>query len=390
MFRSPFVRLFLSLAAFGLTAPWLPRAMLVILFTCSSIIKDLLFWVMPGMVAVFVASALAPFGRRTPLLLLALAIFEACSNWFSTLLALASALGAAAPQALPQAPADGLEALIRLHAWKPEWWSAQSGVAMGLILGLFIALGPLRSFALPLQKARTVAQNALARLFLPIVPLFVVGFAGDLWVRGTFNLLAGPFLKILALLFVGLMIYLALLFGLATGFNPSRWWKAIMRCLPSGMLAATSMSSVATLPVTLQAAEQNLKNPLLARLLIPATVNIQMPGDCFANVFLALALLPAFGISWPSPHSLLLFLGGFILSRFAAAGITGGAILLMIPLYEKYLGFNAEMSSLMIALNLLLDPMITSANVLGNGALAMLFERFMGRHFVQQEGPVWS
>jgi hypothetical protein len=390
MFRSPFIRLLVALIAFGLLAPWLPRGVLVILFSCSSLIKDVLLWVMPAMVAVFVASALAPFGRRTPLLLLALAIFEACSNGASTVLALLAGQGAAAPQALPQPPSSGLDALLHLQAWKPEWWSAQSGVVLGLLLGLIIALGPLRSLALPLQQARTLAQGALSRYFLPVVPLFVVGFASDLWVRGTLGFLAGPFLKILILLMVALVGYLALLFGLATGFQPGRWWRAIMHCLPSGMLAATSMSSVATLPVTLEAAEKNLRNPLLARLLIPATVNIQMPGDCFANVFLALAVLPAFGISYPSFHSLGLFVGGFVLSRFAAAGITGGAILLMIPLYEKYLGFTPEMSSLMIALNLLLDPIITSANVLGNGALAMLFERSMGRLFVQQEGPLWS
>jgi hypothetical protein len=390
MLRSPFLRLLIALSLFALLASYLPRWGLTLLFSSSCLIKDLLFWVMPAMVAVFVASALAPFGKRTPLLLLCLALFEALSNGVSTLLALGAGLLAAAPAELPQSPADGLEAWFRLAGLRPAWWSAQLGVAVGVAVGALVAMGPLRLLALPLQRARQLAQEGLARWFLPVVPLFVVGFTADLWVRGVLGMVAGPFVSILFWLLAGLLAYLAFLFGLGARFQPARWWRAWVGCLPSGALAATSMSSVATLPVTLAAAEQNLRNPLLARLLIPATVNIQMPGDCFANVFLALAVMPAFGVPLPSASMLFWFMGGFILSRFAAAGVTGGAILLMLPLYEQYLGFTSEMCSLMIALNLLLDPVITSANVMGNGALAMVFERFFGRYFVQQEGPVWS
>jgi hypothetical protein len=390
MLRSPFARLLLALVAFGVVGPFLPLGILTALFSFSCLVKDFLALVLPAAVALFVASALAPFGRRTPLLLFCLALFELGSNGLSTLLAMCVGAVASMPVELPQGPATGLEAWFRLHHIAPTWWNAQTGVAVGLAAGLLVALGPLRQLALSLNRGRTFVQSLLSRWFLPAVPLFVVGFTADLWWRGALDLLVGPFLWTLLWLLLGLTAYLLLLFGIGSGFSPPVWWRALVNCLPSGTLAATSMSSVATLPVTILAAEKNLRHPFLARLLIPATVNIQMPGDCFANIFLALALLPAFGLSLPSWEGLALFAGVFVLSRFAAAGVTGGAILIMLPLYERYLGFSPEMCSVMIALNLLLDPVITAANVLGNGALAMVFERFLGRHFVQPEGPVWS
>ncbi len=43
----------------------------------------------------------------------------------------------------------------------------------------------------------------------------------------------------------------------------------------------------------------------------------------------------------------------------------------MIPILESHLGFNGEMISLITALYILFDPVITAANVMGNGAFAM-------------------
>ncbi|MFZ4100164.1 MAG: cation:dicarboxylate symporter family transporter, partial [Chlamydiia bacterium] len=185
-----------------------------------------------------------------------------------------------------------------------------------------------------------------------------------------------------------LFVYLAILFGMATGFRWRGWSRAVLNCLPSGLMAATTMSSDATLPVTLAGAEKNLHDPEIARLLIPATVNIQMPGDCFINIFLAFSLIPLFGLTHPAPMQLIAFWFSFVLARFAAVGVTGGAIWLMIPLYEQYLGFTPAMTSLMISFNLLLDPIVTSSNVMGNGALAMLFERLLGHRVLSSGKPL--
>ena len=46
----------------------------------------------------------------------------------------------------------------------------------------------------------------------------------------------------------------------------------------------------------------------------------------------------------------------------------------MLPILEQYLGFNAEMLSLITALYILFDPIITSVNILGNGAFAKVID----------------
>ena len=48
---------------------------------------------------------------------------------------------------------------------------------------------------------------------------------------------------------------------------------------------------------------------------------------------------------------------------------------MMLPIYENYLNFNPEMIAIILALNVVLDPLITSCNVMANGALCRVFEK---------------
>ena len=145
--------------------------------------------------------------------------------------------------------------------------------------------------------------------------------------------------------------------------------------IPAAVSGFSTMSSAASMPLTIIGAENSAKNKDLARSVIPATVNIHLIGDCFAIPILAYAVLKSFGMTEPSLLSYLTFSLYFVIAKFSVAAIPGGGILVMLPILEAYLGFNAEMMSLITALYVLFDPVITCANVLGNGAFAKLIDR---------------
>ena len=65
----------------------------------------------------------------------------------------------------------------------------------------------------------------------------------------------------------------------------------------------------------------------------------------------------------------------FVLAKFAVAAVPGGGVLVMLPVLEQHLGFNPMMLSLITTLYIIIDPLITSANVMGNGAFAMFFSK---------------
>ena len=63
----------------------------------------------------------------------------------------------------------------------------------------------------------------------------------------------------------------------------------------------------------------------------------------------------------------------------AAPGIPGGAIMAALGPLATILGFDEQMLALMIALYIAMDSFGTACNVTGDGALAVILNRFFGK-----------
>ena len=137
------------------------------------------------------------------------------------------------------------------------------------------------------------------------------------------------------------------------------------------------MSSLATMPLTLQAAKKNTKNPIVAETVVPFTVNIHLIGDTLAIPILALAILASFSNPFPTLEQYVIFASYFVMSRFAVAATPGGGILIALPILENYLKFSPEMSALLTTLFILFDPFATAVNVIGNGWFTLLVENYL-------------
>ena len=142
---------------------------------------------------------------------------------------------------------------------------------------------------------------------------------------------------------------------------------------PAMLTGFSTMSSASALPLLIDGVAKNTRHGA-SKGIVPISINIHLMGDCFAISILALAIIVSFGHPLPTLHEFFIFTVFFVLAKFAVAAVPGGGILVMIPILEKYLGFTPEMLSLITALYILFDPIVTSANVFGNGAFAQLFE----------------
>ncbi len=264
---------------------------------------------------------------------------------------------------------------------------------LGFIMIIFLVLLSYPSFPFLmrlLDKGLIGVNFVLKNIFSRVVPFFAFGFLLNLSHSGLLEDMTRYF-YVFAILFLTLASYLSLLFIIGARFNMLLAWKHFINTLPSGIIAFTSMSSAATMPYTIQGAEKNLQSPALARMIIPATTNIQQVGDCLINAFMCLIILLSFGKPIPSFYEWGLFTGAFIVARYATTAVAGGAILVMLPIYMMYLEFTPQEISLIVALNLVLDPFVTASNVLGNGALAILLEKLiLNLGFTPKNDPISS
>lgn len=257
-----------------------------------------------------------------------------------------------------------------------------------MFLGLFsgILLGWLTpSIAFKISDSLYSLINTILKVIMMIIPLLVGGFI----IKMNYDEVMGHIFRNYSLIFVvvaaAVYSYIALAYLFLNHLSLSKALTSLKNMLPAAIAGFGSMSSAAAMPLTLIGVEKNSQDPDLARSIVPATVNIHLIGDCFAIPIFAFAVMKSFGIEEPSFVNYLIFAGYFVLAKFSVAAVPGGGILVMLPILEAYLGFNAEMLSLITALYILFDPVITCANILGNGGLVMLIEKMCGLRLKTQE-----
>jgi Na+/H+-dicarboxylate symporter len=162
-----------------------------------------------------------------------------------------------------------------------------------------------------------------------------------------------------------------------SSLNIQKFFFYIKNVAPAVITGFGSMSSAAALPLSIKAAEENSSRRENSSIIVPASVNIHLVGDCFFIPMMALAITASFGFPLPEFSQYLVFAFYFVLAKFAVAAVPGGGILVMLPILQNYLGFSADMLGLITALYILFDPIITACNVAGNGAMALIFDKIV-------------
>ena len=242
-----------------------------------------------------------------------------------------------------------------------------------------LLLGVMASYLCPQPALRgaLILENLIHRLLRGIVytiPLFVAGFMLKLQYEGVIQVLLREYALILTTIALAQLSYIFVAYLSLDRFKLLSCLTSLKNMIPAALSGFSTMSSAASMPLTIMGAENNSRHKDLAAAVVPATVNIHLIGDCIAIPIFAYAVLKSYGMALPSLEAYLLFTVYFVMAKFSVAAVPGGGILVMLPILKQYLGFNAEMMSLITALYILFDPIITCINVLGNGAFVKLID----------------
>ena len=207
-----------------------------------------------------------------------------------------------------------------------------------------------------------------------LIPFFIVGFVIKCASEEILTTLMKSYSFVLLIFVSYATIYTGIFYLIVSKGKINACVTYLKNMFPAFLTALSTISSALTMPVTIMCAEKNAKNKELAGSIISATVNIHLLGDCLGIPLLAYALLKHFGMPEPSLGDYFIFTIFFVIAKFSVAAVPAGGIIVMAPILEKYLGFTSEMSSLIIAIYVIFDPLITGFNVMGNGALAKLID----------------
>lgn len=349
-----------------------------ILFALSSTIKEILIFILPLIIFCLLFKTAVTLAKQATKLILFILLAVCASNFISTMISYEVGLLVYQFDIALSVPDHSQELKAAWHFALPKLNLNQYAMFSGIILGILGGM-KLPKFSHKLAGTLDKYVHLFLKGFIYILPLFILGFAIKLSHDGLMAEIVEHYGKIFATIALAQFGYILFVYLAVNKFNFSKWLTSVKNMLAAAISGFSTMSSAASMPLTILGTERNTKNHDLAKSVIPATVNIHLIGDCFAIPILAFAVLKSFGLAEPSLIEYVVFALYFVLAKFSVAAVPGGGIIVMLPILEHQLGFSGQMSTIITALYILFDPVITSANVLGNGGFAMLMDRALTR-----------
>ena len=364
---------------FGLFSPvWLVR----IFLTFNGIFSQFLGFAIPLIIVGLVTTAIGDIGKGAGKMLLVTVLIAYGSTIFAGMISYLTGASlfpsmidsGASMQTI--ASAEELDPYFTVNI--PPLMNVMTALVLAFTLGLGIA-------ALDRDYLKNVAKDfeqiivkTIKVAIIPLLPLYIFGiFLNMTFVGQVFSVLT-VFIKIIGIIFLIHIGILILQFTIAGGFAHKNPLKLLWNMMPAYFTALGTQSSAATIPVTLEQTRKNGVSEDIAGFTVPLCATIHMSGSTLKIVACALALMIMQGMD----YNFGMFMG-FVcmlgITMVAAPGVPGGAIMASLGLLQSMLGFDQEAQALMIALYIAMDSFGTACNVTGDGAIAIIIEKLMGR-----------
>lgn len=258
------------------------------------------------------------------------------------------------------------------------------GIITALVTAFIFGIGianmnasTLKSF---FDEGKNLIEKFLWAVIIPLLPFYIGSIFAELAAEGTVWETLGSFGLVLLLALATHWIYLIgayTIAGSVTGRNP---FSLIKTMLPAYFTGVGTMSSAATIPVTTEQTKRNKVDPAIADSIIPLGANIHLAGSTITITIASMSVMMlSEGLGSPTLGIIFPFILGLGVVMIAAPGVPGGAIIAASGLLTSMLGFNEAAIGIMIAIYMAQDSLGTGCNVTGDGAIALVVERFTSK-----------
>ncbi len=257
----------------------------------------------------------------------------------------------------------------------PPPFEVMSALLLAFVVGLAMTAVKSDTMYAVLEELNSVILKVVTSFVIPLLPLYIFGTFLNLGMNENFGSTMAAFGTVLVLSIVMTIVIVLLQYlvaGIVAGRNP---FVALKNMLPAYFTALGTSSSAATIPVTLNSVLKNKVDEDVAGFVVPLGATIHLSGSMMKITLYALAIVAMGGLDVTAGQIIgfLLLLG---IMMIAAPGVPGGAIMAAVGLLQANLGFDESMISLMIAAYIVVDSFGTAANVTGDGAIALIVNKF--------------
>ncbi|EAS42310.1 dicarboxylate/amino acid:cation symporter [Photobacterium profundum] len=270
---------------------------------------------------------------------------------------------------------DKLTSFLTLEI--PPLFGVMTALATAFLFGLGISITDSQNLRKIADEGRNVIDLLLAKVIIPFLPLYIAGVFAEMSAEGTVFTTLKTFGVVLTLAIIMHWVWITIQYtitGLVLRQSPI---KLIKNMLPAYFTAVGTMSSAATIPVTLRQTKKNGVDDSIANFTIPLCATIHLSGSTITLVTCSTAVMAlSQHIAIPSLIEMLPFIMMLGITMIAAPGAPGGAVMAALGLMASMLGFGEAELALMIALYMAQDSFGTACNITGDGAIALWVNKF--------------
>ena len=362
---------------------FIPESIGRIFLTFNDLFSELLNFLIPLIIVGLIVPSIGQLGQTAGKLLLTTVLIAYGSTIFAGLLGYGSAMSIF--PTLLEHQTGQISLAENANELKPyfsieflPFFDVMPALVFSFLFGIGLSKLKNSTFEKFADDFEEIITFLIQSVIIPLLPLFIFGIFLNMSYSGQVMVILNVFLKIIGVIFilhVALLLIQFVIAGIVAKKNPIVLLKNM---LPAYFTALGTQSSAATIPVTLAQVKKNGVDEEIANFSVPLCATIHLSGSMIKIVMCCLALMMIQGM----PIDFVQFLGFMLMlgiAMVAAPGVPGGAIMAAIGIIASMLGFSPENQALMIALYIAMDSFGTAGNVTGDGAIAIILDRYFGK-----------
>lgn len=362
------------------TLPWIR-----LFATFNSIFSQFLGFMIPLIIVGLVAPAIADIGNKAGKMLLVTVIVAYVDTVLSGFIAYGTGIWLFPEMIASSSDIGNIDKAMEIQPYFtiqiPAIIDVMAGLVLAFIMGLGIAYTKANTLLHGFSEFREIVNRVISKAIIPLLPLYIFGIFLQMTFSGEAYQILFVFAKIILVIFVLHIFILLYEFVIAGGMIRRNPFSLLIKMLPAYFTALGTSSSAATIPVTLR---QTLKNGVsegVAGFVVPLCATIHMSGSAMKITACALTVCLLHGM----PYDIGLFTHFILLlgiCMVAGPGVPGGAVMAALAPLSSVLGFDADAQALIIALYIAMDSFGTACNVTGDGAIALVIDKYFGKQTV--------
>lgn len=262
----------------------------------------------------------------------------------------------------------------------PQIMDVMSALLLAFVLGIGATWGNSPTISHAVTELRGIIIRCINKLVIPILPFFIATIFAGVAAKGDLFANIAIFGKMFALIIGMQILWIIIEYALAGLIFKQNPWTMFKAMIPAYFTAIGTMSSAVTMPVALKQAQKvRYMDRDIVDFVIPLCNTVHLSGAAIGITIGAVTVSAFTTGDIPSVTTMIAFVILLGIIEVGAVGVPGGSVMASLGILQSVLGFDEAALGLMITLFAIQDGFATATNVSGDGALAMIVNRFFGK-----------